>query len=109
MIDQRSRLLTELENLQKSRRDAVAAYKRTGDRNYWREACKVSQTIFAKLHELEEMGLDSLDKAIDGLMVVGAPPPRRCAALHVRAETASLWQQPHLACCRARPASTGSS
>ena len=69
MMDQRSRLLMELENLQKSRRDAVGAYKRTGDRNYWREACKVSQTIFAKLHELEEMGLNSLDKAIDGLMV----------------------------------------
>ena len=56
MIDQRSRLLTELENLQKSRRDAVAAYKRTGDRDYWREACNVSQTITAKVHELEEMG-----------------------------------------------------
>ena len=70
MIDQRSKLVIELENLQKSRRNAVAAYKRTGDRNYWREACAVSQTITAKLHELEETGLDSLDKAIVGLMAV---------------------------------------
>ena len=38
--------------------------------NYWREACAVSQTITAKLHELEETGLDSLDKAIDDLMAV---------------------------------------
>ena len=68
MIDQRSKLIIELENLQKSRRDAVAAYNRTGDRNYWREACDVSQTITAKLHEFEETGLDGLDKAIDGLM-----------------------------------------
>ena len=68
MIDQRSRLITELENLQKSRRDAVAAYKRTGDRNYWREACEVSQIITAKLRELEQTGLDGLDKALDGLM-----------------------------------------
>jgi hypothetical protein len=70
MIDQRNRLITELENLQKSRCDAVAAYRRTGDRNYWREACEVSQTITAKLHELEQTGLDSLDKALDGLMAV---------------------------------------
>ena len=70
MIDQRSKLIIELENLQKSRRDAVAAYKRTGDRNYWREACEVSQTITANLLELEETGLGSLDKAIDDLMAV---------------------------------------
>jgi hypothetical protein len=70
MIDQRSKLIAELENLQKSRRDAVAAYKRTGDRNHWREACKVSQTITAKLEELEQTELDSLDKALDGLMAV---------------------------------------
>ena len=70
MIDQRSRLITELENLQKSRSNAVAAYKRTGDRNYWREACEVSQTITANLLELEETGLGSLDKAIDDLMEV---------------------------------------
>jgi hypothetical protein len=56
MIDQRNKLITELENLQKSRRDAVAAYKRTGDRNYWHEACEVSQIITAKLHELEQTG-----------------------------------------------------
>ena len=68
MIDQRSKLIIELENLQKSR--PVAAYKRTGDRNYWREACSVSQTITAKLHELEETGLDSLDNAINDLMAV---------------------------------------
>ena len=68
MIDQRSKLIIELENLQKSRSNAVAAYKRTGDRNYWREACEVSQTITAKLQELEQTGLDGLDKALDGLM-----------------------------------------
>jgi hypothetical protein len=70
MIDQRSKLIAELEKLQESRRDAVAAYERTRDRNHWRKACDVSQTITAKLHELEEMALDSLDKAIVGLMAV---------------------------------------
>ena len=68
MIDQRSKLIAELENLQESRRDAVAAYERTGDRNHWRKACDVSQTITTKLHELEQTGVDSLDKALDGLM-----------------------------------------
>jgi hypothetical protein len=70
MIDERSRIIKELEDLQKSRCDAVAAYERTGDRSYWREACEVSRTITEKLHELEETGLDSLDKALNGLMAV---------------------------------------
>lgn len=75
MTDRRNMLLAELESLQTQRRDAVEAYLSTGDRNYWCEVREVSQTIDTKLSELEEThcpatnGLDSLDKAIDGLML----------------------------------------
>ena len=70
MIDQHTRLQMELENLQKQRRDAVAAYVKTGDLNYWREVREVSETI-AALSELEETatkGIDGSDQA--SLMVV---------------------------------------
>ena len=75
MTDRRNMLLTELESLQTQRRDAVEAYLSTGDRNYWCEVREVSQTIDTKLNELEETRcpttnrLDSLGKAIDGLML----------------------------------------
>jgi len=76
MTDRRNMLLAELESLQTRRRDAVEAYLSTGDRNYWREVREVSQSIDTNLRELEETrspvmkGLDSLDKAIEGLMMV---------------------------------------
>jgi hypothetical protein len=75
MTDRRNMLLVELESLQTRRRDAVETYLSTGDRNCWREVHEVSQSIDAKLCELEETrlppakGLDSLDIAIDGLMM----------------------------------------
>jgi hypothetical protein len=75
MTDRRNMLLAELESLQTQRRDAVEAYLSTGDRNYWCEVREVSQSIDTKLCELEETrgpaakGLDSLDKAIEGLMM----------------------------------------
>jgi hypothetical protein len=77
MSDRRNMLLIELENLQTQRRDAVEAYMRTGDRNYWGEVREVSQSIADKLGELEETrrpaakGQDSLDEAIEELMVAG--------------------------------------
>jgi hypothetical protein len=69
-------LLVELESLQARRRDAVESYLSTGDRNYWREVREVSQSIDAKLSELEEVRypaanrFDALDQAIDGLIKV---------------------------------------
>ena len=74
MTDRRNMLLVELENLQTQRRNAVEAYMSTGDRNHWREVREVSQSIADKLRELEEArpsapGLDSLDEAIEELMV----------------------------------------
>ena len=66
MIDQRNMFLMELEALQAKRRDALAAYNRTGDRAWMREAQEVSQAIANRLHEMEET--DSLTRAVDGLM-----------------------------------------
>jgi flagellar biosynthesis/type III secretory pathway chaperone len=75
MTDRRNMLLVELENLQTQRRNAVEAYMSTGDRNHWQEVREISQSIADKLRELEEArhpvakGLDSLDEAIEELMV----------------------------------------
>ena len=55
MTDRRNMLLTELENLQSRRRDAIEAYVSTGDRNRWREVREASQAIADALRELEEM------------------------------------------------------
>jgi hypothetical protein len=66
MIDQRIRLLTELEALQTQRRDAIEAYNGTGDRACMREAQETSQAIADKLRELEEP--DGMTEAIDDLM-----------------------------------------
>jgi hypothetical protein len=54
MIDRRSKLIAELENLQGSRRDAVAAYERTGDRDHWRRACEVSQKSLTTTLAIDE-------------------------------------------------------
>jgi hypothetical protein len=61
MIDQRHRLLIELQHLQKRRRDAVQAYVNTGDLNFWREVREVSESIADRLAELEEAAMQPMD------------------------------------------------
>jgi hypothetical protein len=73
MINQRNRLLIELEDLQKRRRDAVQAYVNTGDLIFWREVRQVSECIVDRLGELEEAAMkpmDCEDEPPKGLMVV---------------------------------------
>jgi hypothetical protein len=73
MIDQRNRLLIELEHLQKRRRDAVQAYVNTGDLIFWREVRQVSECIADRLGELEEaatQAMDCEDEPSKGLMLL---------------------------------------